>query len=67
MQKFRHRVFVLPCDDLPLGIAVRLHLSATNLPRPVNVWAKLTFIEQAVEWLDTVLQAILPDHVRERL
>jgi hypothetical protein len=57
-------LFVLPSDDLPVDLAIRLHVSATNLPRPIDFSAKLTFAEQPVEWADPVLQAMLPDCIR---
>jgi hypothetical protein len=66
-REFRDCVFVLPPDDLPLDLVLCLHISATNLPRPVNFSAKLTVFDQAVEWSDAVVQAILPDCIREWL
>ena len=38
MRDFYDCVFVLPSDDPPGDLAIRLQVSATNLPRPVNVW-----------------------------
>jgi hypothetical protein len=39
MREYHDCVFVLRSDDLPDCIAIRLDVSATNLPRPVNISA----------------------------
>jgi hypothetical protein len=67
MQDFYDCIFVLPHDDPPCDLAIHLHVSATNLPRPVNVSAKLTFAEQAVEWDAAIVQAMLPDWIGQEV
>jgi len=67
MRDFYDCVFVLPSDDPPGDLAIRLQVSATNLPRPVNVSAKLSFAEQSVEWEDAVVQAMLPDWIGQEV
>jgi hypothetical protein len=56
---------VLAFDGPPSKLGLRLQISAANLPAPVNITAKVIIAEQAVEWSDPVVQAILPDYIRE--
>jgi hypothetical protein len=58
-------IFVLPHDDLPAHFGLRLHVEAANLSAPVDIAAKVIIAEQAVEWSDPVVQAILPEGIRE--
>jgi hypothetical protein len=62
-REFRDSILVLTPNDLPAPLGLRLHVEAANLPAPVNIAAKVTVAEQAVEWSDPVVQAILPDGV----
>ena len=65
-REFCDCVFVLP-DDLPAKLGLRLHVEAANLPAPVNISAEVIIAEQAVEWSDPVVQAILPAPLRKLL
>jgi hypothetical protein len=64
---YHDELFVLTANCLPVELALRLHVSAANLPAPVHVSAKVIISEQAVEWGDPVVQAILPESIREQL
>ena len=59
-RKFRDTMFVMPLDNLPATMNLRLHVSAENLPAPINILTKLSIVEQAVDWSDEAVQAILP-------
>jgi hypothetical protein len=65
-REYRDDIFVLTAGDLPVELGLRLHVSAANLPAPLNVSAKLIISEQAVEWSDPVVQAILPDWINKQ-
>jgi hypothetical protein len=67
MRVYHDCMFVLPSEDLLVDLVIRLHVSATNLPRPINVSAKIVFAEQRVEWADAAVQAMLPDFIRIRM
>jgi hypothetical protein len=58
-RKYCDTIFVMPFDNLPATMSLRLHVSAENLPAPINVRAKLNVVEQAVDWSDEMVQAIL--------
>jgi hypothetical protein len=60
-------IFVLPLDELPTELGLRLHISAGNLPSPVNILAKIIITNQAAEWSAPVVQAILPENIRNLL
>ena len=66
-REFHDCIFVLTSNDLPVEVGLRLHVSAANIPAPVNVPAKLIVSEEAVEWSHPVVQAILPDGIDELL
>ena len=40
-REFRDEIFVLPMRELPVELRLRLHVSAANLPAPVNLSVKL--------------------------
>jgi hypothetical protein len=58
-------IFVFSTVGLPAQFGLRLHVEAANLPAPVDIAAKVTIAEQAVEWSDPAVQAILPEGIRE--
>jgi hypothetical protein len=58
-RKYCDTMFVWPFDKLPATVSLRLHVSAENLPAPIVVPARLNIIEQAVDWSDEVVRAIL--------
>jgi PIN domain len=58
-REYRDSIFVRAFDDLPAKLVLRMHISAANLPSPVNITAKLVIAEQAVEWSDPIVKAIL--------
>jgi hypothetical protein len=64
-REFSNCIFVLISDGLPVEVGLRMHVSAANMRAPVNVAAKLIISEEAVEWSHPVVQAILPDRIRE--
>ena len=64
---FRDSIFVSLFDDLPTTLSLRLHISAANLPEPINISAKVTIAEQAVEWSNEVVQTILPERISKLL
>lgn len=63
-REFSDCIFVVP-DEVPTKLGLRLHVEAANLPSPVNVAANIVISEQAVEWSDPTVQAILPDRIRK--
>jgi hypothetical protein len=67
MRVYHDCMFVLPSENLLVDLVIRLHVSATNLPRPINVSAKIVFADQRVEWADAAVQAMLPDFIRIRM
>jgi hypothetical protein len=64
-REYRDSIFVLAFGELPAKLGLRLHISAANLPAPVNISANVLITEQAVEWSDPIVQAILPDNIRK--
>ncbi|MGY3490215.1 hypothetical protein ACVW1C_008098 [Bradyrhizobium sp. USDA 4011] len=60
-------ILVATGPDLPKRLAMRLHVDATNLRDPVDVSATLVITEKAAEWSDQVVQAILPEEVRNSM
>jgi hypothetical protein len=55
----RDRIFVQAFDDLPTNLGLRLHISAANLPSPVDIRANVVIAEQTVEWSDPIVNALL--------
>jgi hypothetical protein len=66
-QEYNSDMFVLPASDLPIELGLRLHVSAANLPAPVNITAKLIISEQPTDWSDGVVRNILPKRLCEQL
>jgi hypothetical protein len=64
-RKYRDSILVLTPDDLSAKLGLHLHIEAANLPAPVNISAKINIVEQALEWSDPIVQAILSDGVCE--
>ncbi|MEH2563335.1 PIN domain-containing protein [Bradyrhizobium sp. AZCC 2289] len=64
-REYYDTIFVLALDELPAQFDLHLHVEAANLPAPVDIAAKVIIAEQAVEWSDPVVQAILPEGIRE--
>ncbi|MHC2432782.1 PIN domain-containing protein [Bradyrhizobium sp. USDA 4451] len=60
-------ILVATGPDLPKRLNLRLHVGATNLRDPVNISATLVIAEKEVEWSDPVVQAILPEEVRNSM
>lgn len=65
--EFHASILVLTWDDVPVELGLRLHVSAANFPAPINVAARLIISEQAAEWSDPVVQAILPEYIAKLL
>ncbi|MCK1515847.1 hypothetical protein IVB22_25470 [Bradyrhizobium sp. 190] len=60
-RKFRDSIFVMSFDNLPTTMSIRLHVSAENLPAPIDILAKLNIVEKAVDWSDEIVRDILKD------
>jgi hypothetical protein len=57
--EYHHEIFVRAFDEMPVKLGLRLHISAANLSSPVNITAKVVIAEQAAEWSDPIVMAIL--------
>jgi hypothetical protein len=66
-REYRDDIYILTNHGPPVELRLRLHVSAANLPAPVNVLAKLIVCDQTVEWSDPVVQGILPKRIRRSL
>lgn len=60
-REFRDEIFVLPKRELPAELRLRLHISAANLPAPVNLSAKLVISDKHVQWSDPIVRDICPE------
>ncbi len=57
-REFRDEIFVLPTGELPVELRLRLHVSAANLPVPVNLSVKLVISDKHVQWSDIIVRDI---------
>jgi hypothetical protein len=62
---FHDEIFLFSHEGLPASADLRLHVSAANLPLPVDVEAKVHIVREAAEWLDSAVQIALPQSIRE--
>jgi rRNA-processing protein FCF1 len=53
--------------ELPLSCRVRVSISATNLPAPVEATLNVTFEQVPMSWKDDAVLAMLPTFLSERL
>jgi hypothetical protein len=66
-REFTDSIFVMAFDALPAEFDLHLHVEATNLRAPVKMSAKILIKEQAVEWSDPLVQAIVPIYLGKLL
>lgn len=52
-------------DRLPFSGNISLHVSATNLPTPVNIEAKISMSKRSTDWSDEKVLESLPETVRD--
>jgi hypothetical protein len=52
-------------DQLPFWGNISLHISATNLPTPVNIEAKISMSKRSTDWSDEKVLESLPEALRD--
>jgi len=60
-RRFFDSIFILKNDQSSNVIDLQLGVSAANLPAPIRISAKISIVEQAVDWSDPVVKSIIPD------
>jgi hypothetical protein len=60
-RRFEDEIFVMREGRSPRTVDLRLNVSATNLPAPIELSAKVVIVEKAVGWSDPTVRSILPD------
>jgi PIN domain len=63
-KELNDQIFIMALDEPPAEYGLRLHISATNLPSPLEIRAKVILVRQPAEWCDPAVQAILPEDIR---
>ncbi|HEY4944118.1 MAG TPA: PIN domain-containing protein [Rhizomicrobium sp.] len=59
MREYRDSALVFASPEYPTTLELWLHVSAANLPAPVDAHAKLIFDKQNMKWSDPLVQALI--------